>query len=107
MMSINSAQVSPQGSAELSSGLERRLVEAIDASQEQLVHLHARRLALHAGGGVEGANAVEKMATRIIPALNDLEREWAVFKRHPAIPPAQTLINPIPHPRGREHLLHA
>jgi len=59
------------------------------------LHLHARRLALHAGGGLEGANCLEKMATRILPALNDLEREWAVFKRHPAIPPAQTLINPF------------
>jgi acetylornithine deacetylase len=59
------------------------------------LHLHARRLALHAGGGLEGANCLEKMATRIIPALGDLEREWAVFKRHPAIPPAQTLINPF------------
>lgn len=59
------------------------------------LHLHARRLAIHAGGGLEGANCVEKMATRIIPALQDLEREWAVFKRYPAIPPAQTLINPF------------
>jgi len=57
------------------------------------LHLHARRLALHAGGGLQGANAIEKMAQRIIPALADLEREWAVFKRHPVIPPAQTLIN--------------
>lgn len=61
----------------------------------ETLHLHARRLALHAGGGLEGANCLEKMATRIIPALNDLEREWAVFKRHAAIPPAQTLINPF------------
>lgn len=59
------------------------------------LHLHARRLALHAGGGLEGANCLEKMTARIIPALNDLEREWAVFKRHPAVPPAQTLINPF------------
>ena len=59
------------------------------------LHLHARRLALHAGGGLEGANCVEKMATRIIPALQELEREWAVWKRHGAIPPAQTLINPF------------
>lgn len=59
------------------------------------LHLHARRLALHAGGGLEGANCLEKMAARIIPALNDLEREWTVFKRHPVIPPAQTLINPF------------
>lgn len=59
------------------------------------LHLHARRLMLHAGGGLEGANAVEKMALRIIPALNDLEREWAVFKKHPHIPYGQTLINPF------------
>lgn len=59
------------------------------------LHLHARRLAVHAGGGLEGANCVEKMATRIIPALQDLEREWAVFKRHPTVPPAQTLVNPF------------
>lgn len=59
------------------------------------LHLHARRLAFFAGGGLEGANCLEKMATRIIPALNDLEREWTVFKQHPVIPPAQTLINPF------------
>ena len=59
------------------------------------LHLHARRQALFAGGGIEGANAIEKMALRIIPALNDLERQWAVFKKHWAIPPAQTLINPF------------
>jgi acetylornithine deacetylase len=61
----------------------------------QTLHLHARRLAVHAGGGLEGANCVEKMATRVVPALQELERDWAVFKRHPAIPPAQTLINPF------------
>jgi acetylornithine deacetylase len=67
----------------------------ITVRSPETLHLHARRLAMHAGGGLEGANCVEKMATRILPALADLEREWAVFKRHPAIPPAQTLINPF------------
>lgn len=59
------------------------------------LHLHARRQAIHAGGGLEGANAIEKMALRIIPALNDLEKEWAVFKKYWGIPPGQTLINPF------------
>ena len=80
----------------------RQIVASVGAMIAQIrikspytLHLHARRQALHAGGGVEGANAIEKMALRIIPALNDLEREWAVFKKHWAIPPAQTLINPF------------
>jgi acetylornithine deacetylase len=71
------------------------LTAKITIKSPYTLHLHARRLALHAGGGLEGANAIEKMALRIIPALNDLEREWAVFKKHWAIPPAQTLINPF------------
>jgi acetylornithine deacetylase len=71
------------------------LTAKITIKSPYTLHLHARRLALHAGGGVEGANAIEKMALRIIPALNDLEREWSVFKNHWAIPPAQTLINPF------------
>jgi len=71
------------------------LIAKITIESPYTLHLHARRLALHAGGGVEGANAIEKMALRIIPALNDLEREWAVFKNHWAIPPGQTLINPF------------
>jgi acetylornithine deacetylase len=71
------------------------LTAKITIKSPYTLHLHARRLALHAGGGVEGANAIEKMALRIIPALNDLERDWAVFKKHWAVPPAQTLINPF------------
>ena len=71
------------------------LTAKITIKSPYTLHLHARRQALFAGGGIEGANAIEKMALRIIPALNDLEREWAVFKKHWAIPPAQTLINPF------------
>jgi formylaminopyrimidine deformylase len=33
------------------------------------------------------------MATRILPALNDLEREWAVFKSHGLVPPGACNIN--------------
>lgn len=71
------------------------LIAKIVIESPYTLHLHSRRLALHAGGGLKGANAIEKMALRIIPALNDLEREWAVFKHHWAIPPGQTLINPF------------
>lgn len=47
----------------------------------------------HAGGGMEGASAVEKMV-KIIQALQELERYWAVHKRHPMLPPGMTTINP-------------
>lgn len=47
----------------------------------------------HAGGGMEGASAVEKMA-KIIQALQELEQHWAVHKRHPMLPPGMTTINP-------------
>lgn len=57
------------------------------------LHLQERRFFLHAGGGREGANCIEKMATVIIPALNDLEKHWGVFKQHPLMPAGQAMIN--------------
>jgi acetylornithine deacetylase len=57
------------------------------------LHLVARKFTLNAGGGLEGGNCVEKMATRIIPALLELERQWAVFKVHPLVPPGACNIN--------------
>jgi len=57
------------------------------------LHLVARKFTLNAGGGLEGGNCVEKMATRIIPALLDLERQWAVFKVHRLVPPGACNIN--------------
>lgn len=57
------------------------------------LHLQERRHFKHAGGGREGTNCIEKMATVIIPALEDLERQWSVFKKHPFMPPAQAMIN--------------
>lgn len=57
------------------------------------LHLQERRFFLHAGGEREGANCIEKMALVIIPALNDLERRWGVFKKHPLMPPGQAMIN--------------
>jgi len=57
------------------------------------LHLQERRFFTHAGGGREGANCIEKMATAIIPALNDLEKHWGVFKKHPLMPAGQSMIN--------------
>lgn len=54
----------------------------------------------HAGGGMEGASAVEKMM-KIIQALQELERHWAVHKRHPMLPPGMTTINPAVIQGGR------
>ena len=57
------------------------------------LHLQERRHFTHAGGGREGANCIDKMAAVVIPALNDLEKHWAVFKKHPMMPAGQALIN--------------
>lgn len=57
------------------------------------LHLVARKHTINTGGGLDGANCAEKMATRIIPALLELERQWGVFKRHPRIPPGFCSIN--------------
>ncbi|MFQ6075654.1 MAG: acetylornithine deacetylase [Candidatus Bathyarchaeia archaeon] len=55
---------------------------------------------VHAGGGMEGASAIEKMV-KIIEALQELERHWAVHKRHPLLPPGMTTINPAVIEGGR------
>lgn len=57
------------------------------------LHLVARKFTINAGGELEGGNCVEKMALRILPALVDLERQWAVFKTHPLVPPGACNIN--------------
>ena len=57
------------------------------------LHLVARKFTTNAGGELEGANCVEKMAVHVIPALTELERQWAVFKTHPLVPPGACNIN--------------
>lgn len=56
-------------------------------------HLIQRRRMLRAGGGLSAANAIEKMATKVIPGLLDLEQAWGVFKHHPMLPAGQAMIN--------------
>ncbi|SEI00115.1 N-formyl-4-amino-5-aminomethyl-2-methylpyrimidinedeformylase [Halobacillus karajensis] len=59
-----------------------------------------RRSMIHAGGGVYGASAIEKMM-KIISALQELERHWAVIKSSPGFPPGSMTINPAVIEGGR------
>ncbi len=65
----------------------------VTVESDMTLHFGARRLVIQTGGGTRGASCVEKMALRIIPALADLERDWAVFKTHPLITSGMALIN--------------
>ena len=66
----------------------------------QTLHDGVRARTIHAGGGLVGANAIEKM-TRLIAALGDLERHWAVTKSYPGFAPGATTINPAVIEGGR------
>lgn len=72
----------------------------ITVKSPQTIHDGARRLCVHAGGGLEGASAIEKMM-KIISVLQELERHWAVVKSHPLAPPGTTTINPAVIEGGR------
>jgi acetylornithine deacetylase/succinyl-diaminopimelate desuccinylase family protein len=63
-------------------------------------HDGLRRRMIHAGGGLRGASAIEKMC-RLIGALGDLERHWAVTLQYPGFPPGTTTINPAVIEGGR------
>ncbi|MCY4086356.1 MAG: ArgE/DapE family deacylase [Actinomycetia bacterium] len=65
----------------------------ISITSPKSLHLSARKFTMNAGGELQGANCVDKMALRIIPALTDLERQWAVFKTHDLVPPGAGNIN--------------
>lgn len=71
-------------------GILRGLIEV---KSPYILHFGARRLVIQTGGGQEGANAIEKMSTRIIPCLLELERHWAVMKSHPLLISGMGLIN--------------
>lgn len=66
----------------------------------ETLHDGVRARTIHAGGGLFGANAIEKMA-RMIAALQELERHWAVMKGYPGFPPGGTTINPAVIEGGR------
>jgi acetylornithine deacetylase len=63
-------------------------VEGVEA------HASTRYLSVHAGGKrAGGVNAIEKML-EIVVAMQRLEREWAVDKSHPALPPGYNTLLP-------------
>ncbi|RQW22856.1 acetylornithine deacetylase [Bacillus sp. C1-1] len=63
-------------------------------------HDGTRRQLIHAGGGVNGASAIEKMA-KLITALQELERHWAITKSYPGFPSGTNTINPAVIEGGR------
>lgn len=72
----------------------------ITVKSPQTFHDGTRRDMIHAGGGLKGASAIEKMM-KIIAGLNDLERHWAVTKSYPGCPLGSTTINPAVIEGGR------
>lgn len=63
-------------------------------------HDGMRARMIHAGGGVHGASAIEKM-TKLITGLQELERHWAVTKSYPGFPAGSNTINPAVIEGGR------
>lgn len=65
----------------------------IDVRSPEVFHDAVRSHMIHAGGGIYGASAIEKMV-KIIGGLQELERHWAVMKSYPGLSPGTTTINP-------------
>ena len=59
----------------------------------QSEHAAMRFESIHAGGQGKSVNAIEKGA-KILAAIGELEREWAVNKVHPLVPDGLTTISP-------------
>lgn len=72
----------------------------ITIQSPQIFHDGNRSRMIHAGGGLYGASAIEKMM-KVIGALQDLERHWAVTKRCEGFLPGTTTINPAVIEGGR------
>ncbi|WP_395320055.1 acetylornithine deacetylase [Fructilactobacillus frigidiflavus] len=72
----------------------------ITIKSPQSFHDGMRRKLIHAGGQTKGASAIEKMA-KIITALGELERDWAVEKVYPGFPLGTSTINPAVIEGGR------
>mgnify|MGYP001032828146 CR=1 FL=1 len=72
----------------------------IEIQSPETLHDGMRSRVIHAGGGIRGANAIEKMM-KMIAALQELERDWAVLKRYPGFGPGANTINPAVIEGGR------
>ncbi|QQK78910.1 acetylornithine deacetylase [Salicibibacter cibi] len=63
-------------------------------------HDGTRHRMVHAGGGLRAASAIEKM-NKLITALQELERDWAINKSYPGFTPGTNTINPAVIEGGR------
>lgn len=72
----------------------------ITIQSPETFHDGVRARMIHAGGGISGASAIEKMV-KVIGALQELERHWAVTKSYPGFPPGSNTINPAVIEGGR------
>ncbi|UJW59246.1 acetylornithine deacetylase [Bacillus sp. A116_S68] len=63
-------------------------------------HDALRRNMIHAGGGLYGASAIEKMV-KLIEGLKELEQHWAVTKSYQGFPAGMSTINPAVIEGGR------
>jgi formylaminopyrimidine deformylase len=72
----------------------------ITIQSKETFHDGIRRKMIHAGGGVKGASAIEKMM-KIVAGLQELERHWAVTKSYEGFPPGTNTINPAVIEGGR------
>jgi acetylornithine deacetylase/succinyl-diaminopimelate desuccinylase family protein len=72
----------------------------ITIHSKETYHDGLRRRMIHAGGGMNGASAIEKMV-KIIAGLQELERHWAVTKSYKGFPPGTNTINPAVIEGGR------
>jgi formylaminopyrimidine deformylase len=67
---------------------------------KETFHDGIRSKMIHAGGGVKGASAIEKMM-KVIAGLQELERHWAVTKSYEGFSPGVNTINPAVIEGGR------
>lgn len=67
---------------------------------KETFHDGIRSKMIHAGGGVKGASAIEKMM-KVIAGLQELERHWAVTKSYEGFAPGVNTINPAVIEGGR------
>ena len=97
---VEFALVPEPTAGELSMGQGGVVTGWITIQSPQTFHDALRRRMIHAGGGLHGASAIEKMM-KVVQALQDLERHWAVVKSHPGFAPGTTTINPAAIEGGR------
>ncbi len=97
---VEFALVPEPSGGELSLGQGGVVTGWIVIQSPRTYHDAVRRRMIHAGGGLDGASAIEKMM-KVLGALQELERHWAVMKSHPGFPPGTTTLNPAAIEGGR------